>query len=147
MPFEENIFLHFNQYLKSSKTIYLIHADLESLIKNINACKINLRKTSATKVGKHILRAYSVRTIWAFDNIENKHNAYRGKDCIKKFCESLKEYVIKTINFEKKEMIPLTNREFELYASQEDFVTLSQKLQITAVIRLSTEVLHITYLI
>ena len=30
-------------------------------------------------------------TKWAFDGIENNHYVYRGKDCMKKFCESLKE--------------------------------------------------------
>ena len=30
-------------------------------------------------------------TIWAFNAIENNHYVYRGKDCMKKFCESLKE--------------------------------------------------------
>ena len=28
--------------------------------------------------------------IWAFDNIENKHDIYRGEYCMKKICESLK---------------------------------------------------------
>ena len=30
-------------------------------------------------------------TIWAFYHIENKHPLYHGKDCMKKFCESLRE--------------------------------------------------------
>ena len=30
---------------------------------------------------------------------------------MKRFCKSLKEHVIKIINYEKKEMIPLTNEE------------------------------------
>ena len=56
--------------------------------------------------------------IWAFHNIENKDDVYRGKDCMKKFCESLKEHAIKIINFEKTKMIPLTNNKLESYASQ-----------------------------
>ena len=28
-------------------------------------------------------------TISSFKNIENKHDVYRGKNCMKKFCESL----------------------------------------------------------
>ena len=28
--------------------------------------------------------------IWAFDNIENKHDIYRGEYCMKKIGESLK---------------------------------------------------------
>ena len=40
--------------------------------------------------------------ILVFDGIENKYDVYRGKDCMRKFCESLKEHVVKIINFEKK---------------------------------------------
>ena len=36
-------------------------------------------------------------TISSFKNIENKHDVYRGKDCRKKFCESLREHIIKII--------------------------------------------------
>ena len=34
--------------------------------------------------------------------MENKHDVYKGKDCMKKFCESLREHAIKIINFIKK---------------------------------------------
>ena len=37
-----------------------------------------------------------------FKNKENKHDVCRGKDCIKKFCESLREHAMKEINFKKK---------------------------------------------
>ena len=47
-------------------------------------------------------------TIWAFDHIENKHTLYRGKDCTKKFFESLKENVKNIIDFEKKKLLPFT---------------------------------------
>ena len=40
-------------------------------------------------------------TISTYDGIENKHDVYRGKDCMKKFCESLREHAMKTINFGK----------------------------------------------
>ena len=42
-------------------------------------------------------------TAWAFENIENKHTLYRGKDCIKNFCESLRECTKDIIDFQKKE--------------------------------------------
>ena len=34
-------------------------------------------------------------TIWGFDHIEKKHNLCRGKNCIKKFCDSLREHAKK----------------------------------------------------
>ena len=35
-------------------------------------------------------------------SIENKHDVYRGKDGMKKFCESLREHEIIIINFKWK---------------------------------------------
>ena len=33
-----------------------------------------------------------MKTILAFDEIENKHILYRGQDCMKKFCTSLRDH-------------------------------------------------------
>ena len=41
-------------------------------------------------------------TILPFKRIENKHDVYRGKDCMKKFCKPLREQAMEIINFEKK---------------------------------------------
>ena len=38
-------------------------------------------------------------TISLFKSMENKHDIYRGKDCMKVFCESLREHAMKIINF------------------------------------------------
>ena len=46
-------------------------------------------------------------TIWTFDGVKNMYNVYRGEDCMKMFCESLSEQVMKIINFEKKKIMPL----------------------------------------
>ena len=55
----------------------------------------------------------------SFDKKENKLNYYRGKDCIEKLCKKLKEHAMKIINYEKKEMIPLTKEENKSYKDQE----------------------------
>ena len=41
-------------------------------------------------------------TISSFTIIENKHDVYTGKDCMKKFCEFLREHAVKKNNFKKK---------------------------------------------
>ena len=51
-------------------------------------------------------------TIWAFDHIENKHSLYHGKDCMKKFCESLKDHAKNIIDFEKN-LLPLTKKKLK----------------------------------
>ena len=33
--------------------------------------------------------------IWTFDGIEKKHDVYRGKGYLKKFCKSLREHAMK----------------------------------------------------
>ena len=35
---------------------------------------------------------------------------YRGEDCMKKFCNSLRENAGNVINFEKNKMLPLTKK-------------------------------------
>ena len=49
-------------------------------------------------------------TVWAFDNIANKHTFYRRKDCMKNICTSLKEQEERAIDFEKK-ILPLIKEE------------------------------------
>ena len=44
-----------------------------------------------------------------FDSKQNKHSFYRGKDSIKRFCSELKELGTKIVNYEQKEMTPLTS--------------------------------------
>ena len=51
--------------------------------------------------------------ISSFRSIESEHAVYRGKDCMKKFCESLREHAMKIINFKKKKMKLLTKEQQE----------------------------------
>ena len=59
------------------------------LYKEIDRCKNNPENSSATKVGEHLPGGFSIFTVLSFKSIENKHDVYRGKDCMKKFCESI----------------------------------------------------------
>ena len=52
-------------------------------------------------------------TIWAFNNIENKHTLYRREDCMKKFCESLREHAKNITDFGKKKILPSTKEELK----------------------------------
>ena len=52
---------------------------------------------------------------YSFDKKENKLNYYRGKNCIEKLCKKLKECAMEIIDYEEKEMIPLTHEENNFY--------------------------------
>ena len=73
MPSEEDNILEFNQYMKSDKILYIIYADIESLIEKIDGCANNQENSSTTKIGEHISCGYSMSSIWTFGHIENKH--------------------------------------------------------------------------
>ena len=60
--------------------------------------KIIPENSSTTKVSKNIASSFSMSAISLFKNTENKHDAQRGKDRMKNFCESLREHAMEIIN-------------------------------------------------
>ena len=110
MPSEDTKVLEFNQYQKFDKAPFVNYADLECLIEKIDTCKNNPENSFTAKVSENIPSGFSISTISSFKSIENKHDVYRGKDCMKKFCESLRELAMQIINF-KNERIKLLTKE------------------------------------
>ena len=73
--------------------------------------------TQRNKLSMNI-SGWAMFTRCSFDKKENKLNYFRGRDCIEKFCKKLKERAIKIINYEEKEMIPLTHEQNKFYKEQ-----------------------------
>ena len=78
MPSEDTKVLKFNQYQKSDKSSFIIYADFECIIEKIDGVN-----SSTAKVSEHIPSGFSMSTKFLFRNIENKHDVYRAKDCMK----------------------------------------------------------------
>ena len=119
MPEEYNKILKYNGGEKSMEVPFIIYADLECSLEKMNTCHNNPEKSSTTKTNKHAPSGYSLFTHCSFDRTKNKFDYYRGKNCMKNFCLDLREHATKTINYEKKEMIPLTKREEKKHNKQE----------------------------
>ena len=115
MPSEDTKILEFNQYQKSDKAPFIIYADLECIIEKIDECKNNPEHSSTTKVSTHIPSGFSMSTLSSFRSIENKHDVYRGRDCMKKFCEYLREHAMKILISKRKKMKLLTKEQQESY--------------------------------
>ena len=92
--------------------------DLECLLQKINTYQNNPEKSYTEKKAKHRPSGYSLVTSRSFDKSKNEQKYYRGKDCMKIFCKDLKNQAMKIINYEKKEMVPLTTKEKEPYKNQ-----------------------------
>ena len=121
MSSKDTKILQFSQYQNSDKTPRIIYEDFESLIEKTDVCKNNSEKSFTTKVSEHIPSDFSISIISSFKNTEHKHDIYRGKDCMKKNCESSREHAMKIINFKKKKMKLLKNKQQESYENAKNF--------------------------
>ena len=83
MSFEDIEILEFNQYQKSDEVPFVIYADLECFIEKIDGCKNSPENSFTTKKREDVRSGFSMSTISSLKNIENKHDVYRGKGCIK----------------------------------------------------------------
>ena len=81
-------------------------------------CQNNPKNSYTEKKSKHKPSGYAWCSICSFDDTKNKRYFYRGKDCIEKLCKDLKEFGTEIINFKKKEIKPLTNKEIKSYEKQ-----------------------------
>ena len=99
-------------------------------------------------------------TIWALGCIENKHTLYRGRDCMKKFCETFREHAKNIVNFEKKKMLPLIHQELKPHRDAKVFYTCGkrifkklaksktvEKLEIIPIIQVNIDAPHILFVI
>ena len=111
-------FLKDNPGEQSLKVPFIIYADLECLLKKKNTCQNNHEKSYTEKKAEHIPSGYSLVTCCSFDKSKNERKYYRGKDCMIMFCKDLKEQAMKIINYEKKKIIPLTDKEKETHENK-----------------------------
>ena len=77
-----------------------------------------LQKSYTEKKSRHEPSGWAMFTRCLFDKKENQLNYCRGKDPPEQLCKRLKEHAMKTINYEEKEMIPLTYEENKSYKEQ-----------------------------
>ena len=89
--------------MKSDKIPYISYADMECLTRNINGYGSNSENSSTKKKQVSIILVA----------IQCKHTLYRGKDCMKNRCTSLKDYVKNIIDSEIKKTLGLTKEELK----------------------------------
>ena len=118
MPTKDNNVIEYNHGEKSIKLPFVVYADLECLLEKMSTCYNNPEESSTTKINKHTPSGYSIFTHCSFDKSKSKLNYYRGEDCMTKFCKDLREHATKIINYEKKDMTPLTKKEEKNYNNQ-----------------------------
>ena len=68
----------------------------------MDTCTNDPDKSSTTQLNKHEMWGYSLITNCSFDEKNNTADYYRGKDCLKNFCQGLKKQAKSIVDFEKK---------------------------------------------
>ena len=110
--------LKYNPGEKSLKAPFAFYLDLECLLKKEQSCQNNPEKSYTERKAKHETSGWVTIVKCSFDAKKGSHDYYRGIDCIEKLCKKLKDYAMETINYEEKEMIPLTGKENNSYKKQ-----------------------------
>ena len=108
MPAKLSKILKYNHGEKSFKNAFVIYVDLECLLLKQQSCWNNPNESYTEQKAIHEPYGFSLDLVCSFDSKEDKHSFYRGNDCIQKFCSELKELGTKVVNYEQKEMTPLT---------------------------------------
>ena len=119
MPDVDNNILESKLGKKSLKHPFIIYADLECLLLKMNRCNNNPNMSYTTVKALHNPSGYSLLTSCSSDKSENKQTYYRGRDCMKRFCDDLKEHLTRIASFKMKPMDPLTEEEKESYENQQ----------------------------
>ena len=88
------------------------------MLGKIYTCQNDPKKFSTKKKAMHKPSGYSWVICCSFNELKNEWSYYRGKNCMEMFCKGLRNLAVKIIDYEKKEMIPLTNKETESYEKQ-----------------------------
>ena len=100
---------------KSLKHAFAIYADLECLLLKMNTRNNNPSKSYRIVKAIHKPSGYSLLICCSFDKLGTY---YRGRDCMKRFCDDLKKHLTRITNYEMKPMDLLTAEE-ESYKNQE----------------------------
>ena len=93
----------------------------------MNTCNNNPNMLYTAAKALHKASGYSFLSSCSFDKLENKQTYYRGRDCMKRFCDDLKEHVTRITNYEMKPMYPLTEEKKKNHIKIKSYVIYAKK--------------------
>ena len=91
-----------------------MYGDFESILEPIQGPGNHPRIFSSRGVNNHVPSGWYVRSEFAYGKVENPLKLYRGKDCIKKFCDHVIGEARRLYHaFPEKPMDPLTKKQLK----------------------------------
>ena len=98
------------------KVPFIMYADIESILEPIQGPGNDPRISSSRGINNYIPSVWCVCSEFAYGKVENPLKLYRGKDCIKKFCDHVIGEARRLYqSFPEVLMKPLTIKEMDRY--------------------------------
>ena len=98
------------------KVPFIMYSDFESLLEPIQGSNKNPSGPWATVTNNHIPSGWCVYSEFAYGVVQNPLTLYRGKDCVKKFCDHINGEAHRLYHaFPELPMNPLTSNQNERY--------------------------------
>ena len=93
-----------------------MYADFESILKPISGPENDLRISITRGINVHVPSGWCVHSEFAYGEVKDPLALYRGKDCIRKFCEHMIGEAHRLYqSFPEKPMEPLTKMQWKDY--------------------------------
>ena len=88
---------------------FMMYADFEAILEPIQGPSPNPEEPYTSKVNQHILSEFCYYSKFAYGEVQNPLKLYRGKDCVGKFCDNIRQEAHRLYHmFPEKPMDPLT---------------------------------------
>ena len=98
------------------KVRFTMYVEFEGILEPIQGLSPDPEEPYTSKVNQHILSGWCVYSKLVYGNVQNPLRLYRGKDCVEKFCDHIKEEVHRLYHmFPEKPIDPPTNGQWTQY--------------------------------
>ena len=98
------------------KVSFMMYADLEAILEPMQGSIPDAKGPCTKHISQHIPSGWCVYSKFAYGNVQNQLRLYRGKDCVEKFCDYIKEEAHRFHHmFPEKPMDPLTKEQWTRY--------------------------------
>ena len=98
------------------KVPFMMYVDFEAILNPIQDPSPDPSEPYTKEVNQHIPSGFCVYSKFAYDEVENPLELYRGEDCVEKFCNHIEEEAKRLYHmFAEELMDPLTNEQWKRY--------------------------------
>ena len=95
---------------------FMIYADYEAILEPIQGPSPDPKESYTKEVKQHIPSGFCIYSKFAYGHVENPLKLYRGKDCVEKFCDYIRQEAHWLYHmFPEKPMDPLTQDQWTRY--------------------------------